>query len=159
MFGEQILTKEAVFALYDIDEMSKLKNETELAQFVNSLNRSQKQQLAKSLSDWRKNQVHNVISAHSGNWRQGLIPIERITVGKINDQVNHLLERHQNRLHLLAKDPEIIGHREFAGKEQVTRLTFIAKRENNDYRLIDGNHRAITLAASGKTELSLIFPA
>ena len=158
MFEKKTVTQQEVYAIYDVDEMSKLKDEAILQDFVRFLNPERQQRLTKWLSEWRNNSVRHGIDGHRGIWQQEFIDVERIIIAPINKTVNHLLERHQNRLHLIAKDAEVINHPEFSVKGEISRSVFIAERVGSDFRLVDGNHRAVALTASGETRLCLVYP-
>ena len=87
------------------------------------------------------------------------VSIGRIVIAPINRGVDHLLDRHGRKLHLVARDPEIVNHDEFRDQGEIPRADFIAEPlANGDFRLKDGNHRAIRLVVRGEDRLSLVYP-
>src|ERR1043166_7002691 len=103
------LTQEKVFALYNEDEMSKFRDETELARFVKSLDGQKQKLLTGWLSIWRKNMVAKFIDSHPGSWQTQPVSIDRIIVNRINRNVDLHLERCGFRVNAIAQDQEIRG--------------------------------------------------
>jgi hypothetical protein len=158
MIRERGWSQQQVCAVYLGDEMSKFKNADDLASFVRFLDPERQRQLMQWLSEWRKNPVYDFLRDQTGEWQEATVEVSRIFINRINEAVNHLLEKYNYRLDLLARDYEVQSHPEFAQKGYVDRRFFIAKREEDHFRLIDGAHRAFCLASEGNTTLRLVYP-
>jgi hypothetical protein len=142
---------------YAIDEMSKFKNIGDLEQFVNTLEAEQINRLCEWLSSWRKNSVFNDISAGPETWRTDKIHISNIKIKRVNEKVNPLLKRDDYMLEKISQDEEICNHDEFKSQGKINSKQFIAIKEGDKFKLIDGIHRAVRLACDGTKEFELIY--
>jgi hypothetical protein len=151
------LHKNEVMKKYVIDEMSKFKNLGDLEQFVNTLKTEQIDQLCKWLSSWRKNSVFNNILSGPNSWQMDKVHISDIKIKRVNDRVNPLLEKHDYMLENISQDEEICNHDEFRSQGNIKSKRFIAIKEGDKFKIIDGIHRAVRLGCDGTKEFELIY--
>lgn len=83
-----------VYRKYVFDEMSKNKDYSinDLESLVYSLNCEQVKQFCRYYSCYRKNSVYDFILKGPDNWKEDVVNISSIDVGKVNVGVNHFLE-------------------------------------------------------------------
>jgi len=150
-----------VYKKYIFDEMSKNKDYDikDLENFVNFLNSDQAKQLCKYYSCYRKNNVYDFISKGPDNWQKGVIDISDINVGAIHIGVNRYLGENDWSLKKIARDKRICQLEEFKNQGGIhpKMLSFIAKKENRKYTIVDGMHRSIRLACDNKKRFKLIY--
>ena len=150
-----------VYKKYIFDEMSKNKEYSivDLESFVYSLNNEQAKQLCKYFSYYRRNNVYDFISKGPEVWQKGIVNISSIDVGMIHVGINHYLEENGWLLKNIAKDKRICSLEEFRDQGGIhpKSLSFIAKKEDHRYRIIDGMHRAIRLSCDNKDRFKLIY--
>lgn len=160
------MNKISVHRRYMLGELSKNKDVSldEFEKFVKNLDDDQIKLLSKHLSTSRKNRIYEYISKGPDHWRLNDIEIEKICVEKVNPTVNMLLERNQWSLLKIAGDKEISEHEEFKSKGDIdNRLqTFIAQKAKDInggyvYIVVDGIHRAISLACNGKKKFRMVY--
>lgn len=154
-----------IYRKYVFDEMSKNKdyNIDGLESLVYSLNDEQAKQFCKFFSYYRKNNVYDFISKGPDDWKEDVVSISSIDVGKVNVVVNHFLEENGWSLKKICKDGLIGNNDEFKSQGDIHHrsLSFIAKEIVNGkyrrYKIIDGIHRSIKLTLDGKTKFKLIY--
>lgn len=156
------IDKDDVHRKYVFDEMAKKTKYDikDLEKYIDSLSDDQIKRLCRHLSHSRKNGVYRFIARGPKNWMIKTIDISDIYVRRLNNSVNGHLSRNHWSLKKISKDEKIPELKEFKKKGKIHHrsLTLIAhKKEDNIYKLIDGNHRAIKLACNGETKLKLIF--
>jgi hypothetical protein len=151
------MTQDQMMRLYATHEMSKFRFRNDLEAFVASLRGNEPQVLCALLSKWRCNRMSQTITS-AAEWTEVTVGIDHIIVGHINDDVNPLLQQHGFRLSGIADDAKIREHPEFKDQGKVDFDQFIAVRQGEEFRLRDGNHRAIRLALDGWKEFKLIVP-
>lgn len=155
------MNKIDVYKKYIFDEMSKNKDYDikDLENLVNFLNGEQAKQLCKYFSHYRKNNVYDFISKGPEIWQKDVINISSIDIGAIHIGVNRYLEENNWSLKKIAKDKRICQLDEFKnqGGMHPKMLSFIAKKEDHRYRIIDGMHRIIRLACDNKKRFKLIY--
>ena len=157
--------KTDVYRKYVFDEMSKNKeyNINDLENLVYSLNDEQVKQFCKFFSYNRKNIVYDFISKGPDNWKEEIIGISNIDIGKVNAGVNRLLEENGWSLKKICKDRRLSNIDEFKNQGDIHHisLSFIAEKIVNGghrrYKIIDGTHRVIRLACDNKKEFKLIY--
>ena len=149
--------KNEVMKKYVIDEMSKFKNLGALEQFVNILKTEQIDQLCEWLSSWRENSIFNNISSGPNSWPIDKVHISDIEIKRVNDRVDPLLKRHDCMLEKISQDDEICTHDEFRSQGNINSKQFIAIKEGDKFKIIDGIHRAVRLACDGTKEFELIY--
>lgn len=149
--------KNEVMKHYVTDEMSKFKNRSDLEQFVNTLKTEQIDQLCEWLSSWRQNSVYNYISEGPNSWLMNKVRISDIKIERVNDRVNPLLKRQDYMLEKISRDEEICNHDEFGSQGNINSKKFIAIKEGDKFKIIDGSHRAVRLACDGTKEIELIY--
>ncbi len=141
---------------YAIDEMSKFRNSGDLKNFIKTLDNEQILILCEWLSTWRDNGIYQFIVAGPSDWRVADAHISKIIVGKVNDKVNHLLEKHNFLLESIAQDKGICEHEEFASQSEFEWKTLIAQISGDMFILKDGIHRAVRAACDGQQEFKLL---
>ena len=155
------MNRNNVYRKYVLDEMSKNKeyNIIDLENLVNSFSDEQIKQLCKYYSDYRKNSVFDFISRGPDNWKEDNIDISNIDVGKINIGINGYLGENSWSLKKIAKDKRICQHNEFKSQGDIHPkiASFIAKKANHRYIIVDGMHRIIRLSYDGKRRFKLIY--
>jgi hypothetical protein len=153
--------KDDIYRKYVLDEMSRNKEYSlvDIEHFVASLGYDQAKQLCKYFSSLRRNCVYEFISKGPNNWQTSNVNISNIYVGDINRQVNYYLERNNWLLKNIVEDNDIYHVDEFKsqGPIDIKILSFIAKKNDYEYTIIDGMHRAIRSACDGKTRFKLIY--
>ena len=153
--------KDDVYRKYVFDEMSKNKEYSiiDLERFVKSLDYSQTKQLCRYFSCYRRNCVYDFISKGPNNWRIGHISTSDIYVGEVNHTVNCYLEKNDWSLKKVAEDDHIDQMDEFKSQGSIDTkiLTFIARKYNGEYTIIDGMHRIIRSALDGRKRFELIY--
>lgn len=155
------MKKVGVYKIYILGEMTKIKecNIDRLDVFVNSLSSDQSKMLCKYLSYNRKNNVYDFVSNGPDNWKVNNIDISDIYVEKINSAINPYLEKNDWSLKKISKDGDISQHEEFKSQGHINSKisSFIAKRIDHEYRIVDGMHRIIRMACDGKKQFKLIY--
>jgi hypothetical protein len=153
--------KDDVYRKYIFDEMSRNKEYSiiDLEHFVISLDHDQVKQLCRYFSSYRRNCVYDFISRGPNNWRESNIGISDIYVGDINRDVNCHLEKNDWSLKKIAEDTNICQIEEFRsqGFIDIKILSFIAKRNDREYTIIDGMHRIIRSSCDGRRKFKLIY--
>jgi hypothetical protein len=153
--------KSMVFRKYIFDEMSKNKEYSivDIEHFVTSLDYEQAKQLCKYFSSYRKNCVYDFISKGPTNWKTSNVSISDIYVGEVNREVNFCLEKNNWSLKNIAEDVDIHQLNEFKsrGAIDIKILSFIAKKDDYEYTIIDGMHRIIRSACDGRKRFKLIY--
>ncbi len=155
------MRKDDVYRKYVFDEMSKNKEYSiiDLEHFVTSLDYGQAKQLCRYFSSYRRNCVYDFISKGPNNWRESNISISNIYVGEINREVNCYLEKNDWSLEKIAGDINICQTDEFksTGYMDIKLLSFIAKKDDYEYTIVDGMHRIIRLGCDGRRRFKLIY--
>lgn len=153
--------KDDVFRKYVFDEMSRNKEYSivNIERFVKSLDYDQAKQLCKYFSSSRRNCVYEFISKGPNNWRMSNVNISNIYVGDVNRKVDCYLERNNWLLKNIAEDVDIYQVDEFKSQGVIDTkiLNFIAKKNDYEYTIIDGIHRAIRSVCDGKKRFKLIY--
>lgn len=156
------LDKDNVYRIYVFDEMAKKtkRHLEDLEHYVDSLDHDKVKELCRHCSHSRKNGVYRFISRGPNRWIVKVVNISDIYVRRINSKVNSHLSRNGWSLKKISKDKKISKLREFKKRGNIhsRSLHFIAHDKGDKYKLIDGNHRAIKLACSGKKEFKLVLP-
>lgn len=155
------MRKDDIYRKYVFDEMSRNKEYgiLDIEHFVESLGYDQAKQLCKYFSSSRKNCVYEFISKGPNNWQTSNVNISNIYVGDINRQVNGYLERNNWLLKNIVEDNDIRHVDEFKsqGPIDIKILSFIAKKNDYEYTIIDGMHRIIRASCDGKKRFKLIY--
>ena len=155
------MRKDSVYKKYIFGEMTKIKecNIDHLEDFVNSLIDGQARILCKYLSHNRRNRVYDFISNGPDHWKVNDINISEIYIEKVNPTVNGYLERNDWSLEKISKDKDIHQHDEFKNQGPIDHklLTFIAKKDGQEYKIVDGIHRIIRLSCDGERKFKLIY--
>lgn len=155
------LDKDKVYRIYVFDEMAKKTKHSleDLGHYVDSLDDDKIKELCRHCSHSRKNGVYRFISRGPNCWTVKVVNISGIYVRRINGNVNGHLSRNGWSLKRISEDKKIPKLREFKKRGNIhsRSLHFIAHKKGDKYKLIDGNHRAIKLACSGKKEFKLVF--
>jgi len=154
---DRILTHDEVIRHYLEDEMSSFRFPEKLHDFVDNMDKSTRVVLLRALSKWRKNNMDEKILPHK-SWRMIVSEADRIIVGRINDDVNPLLERNGFSLEKIILDKDIGMHREFESQGDISLRTLLGRMEAGKARIIDGNHRAIRMGLDGTKEFEIIIP-
>jgi len=153
--------KDDVYRKYIFDEMSRNKEYSiiDLEHFVTSLDYDQAKQLCRYFSSYRRNCVYDFISKGPNNWRMNNISISDIYVGEVNREVNCYLEKNDWSLKKIAEDNDICHMNEFKsqGYMDIKILSFIAKKDDYEYTIIDGMHRIIRSSCDGRKRFALIY--
>lgn len=153
--------KDDVYRKYVFDEMSRNKEYSivDLEHFVTSLEYGQAKQLCRYFSSYRRNCVYDFISKGPSNWRTSHVGISDIYVGDINRDVNCHLEKNDWSLKKIAEDTNICHIDEFKsqGFMDIKILSFIAKKNDREYTIVDGMHRIIRSACDGRKRFELIY--
>lgn len=152
-----MVIKKNVVKKYLVDEMSKFRNLDDLRSFVNSLNNSRLNDLCSCLSVWRNNGISDFLRQGPEYWDIEEIDISQIKVGLINETIDPLLERHHFMLESIAHDNDISDHPEFASQSGYNLNKIIAKKQEDVFLIIDGNHRAIRAACDGERIFIVIY--
>ena len=84
------------------------------------------------------------------------VHISKMIVGKVNDKVNHLLEKNNFLLESIAQDKAICEHEEFASQVEFAIEALIAQISGGMFILKDGIHRAVRAACDGKQKFKLL---
>lgn len=155
------MRKDNVYRKYVLDEMSRNKEYSivDIERFVESLDYDQAKQLCRYFSSLRKNCVYDFISKGPNNWQTGNVDTSVIYVGDINRQVNCYLERNNWLLKNIVEDTDIHYIDEFRSQGPIDTkiLSFIAKKNDYEYTIIDGMHRIIRSSCDGKKRFKLIY--
>lgn len=155
------MRKDDVYRKYVFDEMSKNKEYSiiDLEHFVTSLDYGQAKQLCRYFSSYRRNCVYDFISKGPNNWRMNNISISDIYLGEVNREVNYYLEKNDWSLKKIAEDNNICQIDEFKsqGSMDIKILSFIAKKDDYEYTIIDGMHRIIRSSCDGRKRFALIY--
>ena len=153
--------KDDVYRKYVFDEMSRNKEYSivDLEHFVTSLDYGQAKQLCRYFSSYRRNCVYDFISKGPNNWRMSNISISDIYVGEVNREVNCYLEKNDWSLKKIAEDTNICHINEFKsqGSMDIKILSFIAKKDDYEYTIVDGMHRIIRSSCDGRKRFALIY--
>ena len=152
------MNQQEVLKRYVSDEMSKFRNAGDLDAFVDSLTPDQMRQQCALLTSWRKNCVYRFIASSTDSWTETSVSIQKIIVGQINPSVDPILRRHAYRLAGIVEDPEAKAHAEFRSQGDISSRRLIAYRMGEDFKLVDGNHRAIRMGVDGQLEFTLLIP-
>lgn len=154
---ETKISKEHVLIKYIYDDMSKFKNPGDLRDFLDTLDKAKIPILCNWLSAWRKNGVYQFIVGGPSNWNVADVHISKILVGKINDKVNHLLEKNEFLLESIGRDTDICEHNEFASQGDFELKTLVAQKSGELFTLKDGIHRAIRATCDGQEVFRLLY--
>lgn len=149
--------KDDVMKKYVTDEMSKVKNFGDLEEFVNSLNTKQIYQIGQWLSCWRGNILYSLIFGSPAYWLVRTVHISNVKITDVNPEINPLLKRHNYFLEKISEDREICTHNEFRSQGEIKSKSLIARKNGDNFEVIDGIHRAIRLACDGTKEFELIY--
>ncbi len=155
------MRKDDVYRKYIFDEMSRNKEYSiiDLEHFVTSLDYDQAKQLCRYFSSYRRNCVYDFISKGPNNWRTSNISISDIYVGEVNRNVNCYLEKNDWSLKKISEDNNICNMDEFKsqGYMDIKILSFIAKKDDCEYTIIDGMHRIIRSSCDSRKRFTLIY--
>ena len=155
------MRKDDVYRKYVLDEMSKNKEYSiiDLEHFVESLGYNQAKQLCRYFSSYRRNCIYDFISKGPNNWRLSNISISDIYVGEVNREVNCHLEKNDWSLKKIVEDDSMHNIDEFKsqGSIDIKILSFIAKKNDGIYTIIDGMHRIISSGLDGRKRFELIY--
>jgi hypothetical protein len=149
--------KNEVLKRYVTDEMSKFKNLGDLKDFVKTLETEQIYQLCQWLSSWRGNILYDFIPKGPNNWSVKNVHISNIEITSVKDEIDPLFEKHNCLLEKISQDKEIWNHNEFRSQGNINSKQFIAIKEGDKFKVVDGIHRAIRLACDGTKEFKLIY--
>lgn len=155
--AEPKASQKLVLKKYALDEISKFKDPQERKNFLNTLSNKQLAVLCEWLSTWRENGVYRFIHDGPPKWKVEDVHFSRILVGRINDKVNFLLEKHDFILEPIAKDKTICEHDEFKSQSKIEMKTVIAQKSDDMFVLKDGIHRAIRAACDGQEKFKLMY--
>ena len=155
------MRKDDVYRKYVFDEMSRNKEYSiiDLEHFVRSLDYGQIKQLCRYYSCYRRNCVYDYISKGPNNWKVGHVGISNIFIGEVNRSVNCYLEKNDWSLKKVIEDTYMNQIEEFKsqGSIDIKILSFIAKKDDGEYTIIDGMHRIIRSGLDGRKRFELIY--
>lgn len=154
------MTNDDVMRAYICDELSKYARGDAARAYAAALrDDNHVRELCHILSLGRRNGVYDIVSRHKC-WDTSHVPMSLIRVAEVNPAVNRLLEAHDFRLADIAIDTGVTGHHEFRGPPELSAESkrAFAVREGAGFRLFDGIHRAIRLAADGAETILLFYP-
>ncbi len=155
----QKFNKTQIMREYVKVEMSKNKyaNPRELNRFIESLNNKQISYLCKFLSTFRNNGVYDFIDMHN-KWEKEKVPLSKLKLRRINKKVEPFLRKDNFNLYRISKDKKIIKNSEFKSQGKIGDKKIIVVNIGNEYKIIDGNHRAIELVKYGDKKMEILKP-
>ncbi len=155
------MDKDDVYRKYVFDEMSKNKEYSmvDLEYLIKSLDYNQAKQLCRYYSCYRRNCVYDFISKGPNTWKTSYVNISDIYIGEVNRIVNCHLEKNGWSLKKVSEDKYIGQLDEFKsqGSIDIKILSFIAKKYDVGYKIIDGMHRIIRSTLDGRKRFELIY--
>jgi hypothetical protein len=153
------MTQQDVMRAYIRDELSKYGPYEQTKAYTDAVADDRVVELCRVLSKGRENDVFNKISTHQP-WEISDVPVASIQVGLVNPTVNQLLLAHSRMLKAIAADANVTKHPEFAKQSEMpleSRRSFALKGPDGIFKLFDGIHRSIRLAADGAETIRLIY--
>lgn len=151
------VNRKYLLRLYVIDELSRtIKDIDNLTIFVKSLYRKQLRRLCLLLAEERRNSVYKIISDKKHKWTLEEISIDKIYLRNMSHMMKKALEKYDYRLLDFSKSKEAKKFKELEYEGELKREILIAGEKEGKIILIDGCHRAVSLARRGKNSLKVI---
>lgn len=109
---------------------------------------------------WRCNSVWSKLNNHA-IWTICSVSIDLIKVTRAEEEVRHVFERNNYYLRSIVADPELWHfhpYYDYSNKRTVELKVCLAEKNDAEYSIFDGIHRAIQMAWCGDNEISLCVP-
>lgn len=141
-----------ILRYYITSELSKdYKN---ISENINNMDKDDLCKKVKCLSEKRKNEMYNKLCCNKYKWIKMTASYERLQLSKINDKINKYLDKAKFMLKPFAELVKKLDFcslmNEFQPKNIIIKYNvLICLKENNNIRIIDGNHRAVALFILG----------
>jgi hypothetical protein len=151
------INRKYLLRLYIIDELSRtIKDIDSLIIFVKSLSRKQLRNLCQLLSEERKNSVYKKITDKKNKWTFEEISVDKIYLRNMNPGMKKSLEKYDYKLLDFSKSREAKKFEELNYNDKTNRDVLLAEEKDGKIKLIDGCHRAVSLARKGYDNFKVI---